>query len=134
MECGGRDGGTGWATSDHHRHPRREYLRIWLRSIGSLHGSICCGDDRCRRWYPGECRPGQFNFDATLQKTTKVGGLREDATLVFRTELFNMFNHAQFNNPTGTGAQLDVSKSTFGQITSTSVNPRLIQFALKYVF
>jgi len=53
-------------------------------------------------------------------------------TLVFRAEFFNVFNHAQFSNPTG--AQLDVSKSTFGQITSTSVNPRLVQFALKYVF
>ena len=74
--------------------------------------------------------PGQFNFDATLQKTTKVGGIHEDASLVFRTEFFNVFNHPQFNNP-GT---VDVSKTTFGQITSTSVNPRLIQFALKYVF
>jgi hypothetical protein len=74
--------------------------------------------------------PGQFNWDATLQKTTKVGGLREDASLVFRSEFFNMFNHPQFSNP-GT---LDVSKSTFGQITSSSVNPRLIQFALKYEF
>ena len=74
--------------------------------------------------------PGQFNFDSTLQKTTKVGGIHEDATLVFRTEFFNTFNHPQFSNP----AVVDVSKSTFGQITSSSVNPRLIQFALKYVF
>ena len=74
--------------------------------------------------------PGQFNFDATLQKSTRVGGILEVASLVFRTELFNVFNHPQFNNP-GT---VDVSESTFGQITSTSVNPRLIQFALKYVF
>jgi hypothetical protein len=74
--------------------------------------------------------PGQFNFDATIQKTTKVGGIHEDATLVFRTEFFNMFNHPQFNNP----AVVDASKSTFGQIVSASVNPRLIQFALKYVF
>jgi hypothetical protein len=76
--------------------------------------------------------PGQFNFDATIQKTTKVGGINENANLVFRTEFFNMFNHAQFNPPSG--SQLDVTKSVFGQITSTSVNPRLIQFALKYVF
>jgi hypothetical protein len=76
--------------------------------------------------------PGQFNFDTALQKTTKVGGINENATLVFRTEFFNMFNHPQFSNPTG--GQLDVSKSTFGQITLSSVNPRLIQFALKYVF
>jgi hypothetical protein len=74
--------------------------------------------------------PGQFNWDMSLTKTTKVGGIREDATLQFRTEFFNAFNHAQFNNP-GT---VDVSKSAFGQITSTSVNPRLIQFALKYAF
>jgi hypothetical protein len=76
--------------------------------------------------------PGQLNFDGTLQKITRVGGIREDANLVFRTEFFNLFNHAQFSNPTG--AQTDISKSNFGQITSTSVNPRLIQFALKYVF
>jgi len=75
--------------------------------------------------------PGQFNWDMSLLKTTKVGGLREDATLQFRTEFFNAFNHPQFNNP----AVVDVSKTTtFGQITTTSVNPRLIQFALKYVF
>jgi hypothetical protein len=76
--------------------------------------------------------PGQFNFDAAIQKTTKVGGIHEDASLVFRTEFFNVFNHPQFSNPTG--SQLDVSNATFGQITSESVNPRLIQFALKYVF
>jgi hypothetical protein len=74
--------------------------------------------------------PGQFNWDASLSKTTRVGGLREDATLEFRTEFFNAFNHAQFNNP----AVVDDSKGTFGQITSTSVNPRLIQFGLKYAF
>ncbi|HVZ59191.1 MAG TPA: hypothetical protein VG892_00245, partial [Terriglobales bacterium] len=74
--------------------------------------------------------PGQANFDATIQKTTRVGGLREDANLVFRTEFFNVFNHTQFLAP-GT---LDVSNANFGRITSTAVNPRLIQFALKYVF
>lgn len=76
--------------------------------------------------------PGQFNFDTSLQKTTRVGGIHEDATLVFRAEAFNMLNHSQFSNPTGN--QLDVSTPQFGQITSTSVNPRLIQLALKYVF
>jgi hypothetical protein len=74
--------------------------------------------------------PGQHNWDLSLIKRTKVGGLREDASLEFRTEFFNMFNHPQFSNPP-TGA---ASPSTFGVITSTSVNPRLIQFALKYTF
>jgi hypothetical protein len=73
--------------------------------------------------------PGQFNFDAALSKTTVVGGVHENATLQFRTEFFNMFNHPQFNTP----ALVD-SAATFGQITSTSVNPRIIQLALKYIF
>jgi hypothetical protein len=76
--------------------------------------------------------PGQFNWDASLAKVTKVGGITEGATLLFRAEFFNAFNHAQFSAPSGN--QLDVSKANFGQITSTSVNPRLIQFALKYAF
>jgi hypothetical protein len=74
--------------------------------------------------------PGQLNFDSTLQKTTKVGGLHEDAALVFRAEFFNAFNHAQFNTPTS----VDASTGTFGVINSSAVNPRLIQFGLKYVF
>jgi hypothetical protein len=81
--------------------------------------------------------PGQFNWDMSLTKTTHVGGIREDGALTFRAEFFNTFNHPQFNNPgqvSGLTGAVDVSKSTFGQITSTSVNPRLIQFALRYQF
>jgi hypothetical protein len=74
--------------------------------------------------------PGQFNFDATLAKVTRVGGIHEGATLQFRAEFFNLFNHPQFNNP---GVAFN-SPASFGAITSTSVNPRLIQLALKYVF
>ncbi len=73
--------------------------------------------------------PGQFNWDFSINKLTRVGGLNENATLQFRTEFFNAFNHPQFNNP-----MVSVTNAIFGQITSTVVNPRLIQFALKYVF
>jgi hypothetical protein len=73
--------------------------------------------------------PGQFNWDMSLVKTTVVGGLREDATLTFRTEFFNAFNHPQFSAPV-----VSDSATNFGQINSASVNPRLIQFALKYAF
>jgi len=73
--------------------------------------------------------PGQDNWDIALGKSTVVGGLREDARLEFRTEFFNAFNHAQFANP-GTA----VGTASFGIINATSVTPRLIQFALKYVF
>jgi hypothetical protein len=81
--------------------------------------------------------PGQFNWDMSLTKTTRVGGIREDATLQFRAEFFNAFNHPQFSNPvqvSGVTGGVDVNKATFGNITTTSVNPRLIQFGLKYAF
>lgn len=71
--------------------------------------------------------PGQFNWDFSLVKVTKI---TERQTLQFRTEFFNTFNHPQFNNP-GTAIS---TLATFGVITSTSVNSRLIQFALKYSF
>jgi hypothetical protein len=64
-----------------------------------------------------------------------VGGLNENATLVFRSEFFNAFNHPQFANPVTSSNQIiDVTSATFGQIQAASVNPRLVQFALKYVF
>jgi hypothetical protein len=73
--------------------------------------------------------PGQLNTDFSLGKTTRVGGLREDAVLAFRMEFYNALNHAQFTNP-GTA----LGTASFGVITQTSLAPRLIQFALKYLF
>jgi hypothetical protein len=73
--------------------------------------------------------PGQFNTDFSLGKTTRVGGIREDALLAFRMEVYNALNHAQFSNP-GTA----LNTATFGVVTQNSVAPRLIQFALKYLF
>jgi hypothetical protein len=71
--------------------------------------------------------PGQFNWDISIIKITKI---RERQQLEFRTEFFNAFNHPQFGNP---AAAVD-SPGTFGQITSTIVGPRVMQFALKYLF
>jgi Carboxypeptidase regulatory-like domain len=73
--------------------------------------------------------PGQFNTDVSIGKTTTVGGLHENAQLAFRTEFYNALNHPQFANP-GT----NFGTANFGVVTQTSVAPRLIQFALKYIF
>jgi hypothetical protein len=73
--------------------------------------------------------PGNDNWDMTLSKETKVGGIREDATLLFRTEFFNVWNHAQYQNP-GTA----VGTASYGVINQSAAAPRLIQFALKYAF
>lgn len=82
--------------------------------------------------------PPQNNWDMSLGKLIKVGGLREDATLQFRGEFFNTFNHPQFALPQvvsgANNSALNVNNSAFGTITSTAVNPRLVQLVLKYSF
>ena len=69
--------------------------------------------------------PGDMNFDVTMMKRTKIG---ESKILEFRAEFFNIFNHAQFGNPNG-----NIGSANFGRITTTD-DPRLIQFGLKFTF
>ena len=82
--------------------------------------------------------PGEFNWDISIIKTTPIFG--EGKVLQFRTEFYNAFNHAQFGNPAGAfsvGSPLElpnVSAANFGIINTSSVNPRIIQFALKFLF
>jgi hypothetical protein len=72
--------------------------------------------------------PGNFNFDFSLVKTTRI---KERQALIFRAEAFNLFNHPQFLAP----GNLAVSTpGTFGEITTSAVNPRILQLALKYIF
>ncbi len=73
--------------------------------------------------------PDQRNFDIAVIKRTSLGRLRENANIEFRSEFFNAFNTPQFNNPSTT-----VTSAAFGTISSMSVNPRIIQFALKLNF
>ncbi|HZP31896.1 MAG TPA: carboxypeptidase-like regulatory domain-containing protein [Candidatus Acidoferrales bacterium] len=78
--------------------------------------------------------PGQYNWDMSISKLFHI---RESKTLEFRSEFFNTFNHPQFSfNPVDDPAfaAQDISASNFGQITVSSVNPRLIQFVLKFLF
>ncbi len=70
--------------------------------------------------------PGQFNWDISLIKNTEI---KEGHTFQFRTEFYNAFNSPQFGNP-----DAGLRNATFGQITGTSVNPRIIQFGFKYIF
>lgn len=68
--------------------------------------------------------PSRTNFDFAVTKTTSILG-ENRLGLEFRAEFFNIFNIAQFNNPT-TG----ITSALFGQIIGTG-DPRIIQFALR---
>ncbi len=78
--------------------------------------------------------PGLWEVDTALQKRIP---LWERASLNFRTEAFNLFNHPIFANP---GANIS-SSSTFGRITNVLNNgatgtgtPRRLQFMLRLDF
>jgi hypothetical protein len=69
--------------------------------------------------------PSQDNTDLSVNKSLSI----KESRMELRIEMFNAFNHPQFANP-----DTLVTDPSFGQINRTSVNPRLIQFALKYSF
>jgi outer membrane receptor protein involved in Fe transport len=69
--------------------------------------------------------PGLNNWDAAFIKKTSI---TEQVHLQLRGELFNMFNHPQFDAP-----DLTVGNVTFGQINSARA-PRIVQFALKLLW
>jgi Carboxypeptidase regulatory-like domain/TonB-dependent Receptor Plug Domain/TonB dependent receptor len=81
--------------------------------------------------------PDQNNWDLSLAKDTN---LSERIHLQFRTDFFNAFNHPQFANPNldlGLSAPqlgLVAPNPTFGVVSATSTNPRLLQFSLRLVF
>jgi hypothetical protein len=67
--------------------------------------------------------PGLNNWDMAVHKDTVI---RENMSIQFRAEFFNVFNHAQFNAPSG-----DYNSSLFGIVT-TAGNPRIGQLSLKF--
>jgi hypothetical protein len=71
--------------------------------------------------------PGQANTDLSIMKVFSV---TERAKMEFRTEFFNVLNKAVFNDPDNTVSDT----GSFGHITSTISNPRVMQFALKLSF
>jgi hypothetical protein len=70
--------------------------------------------------------PGQSNFDISL---TKITPFMESRNIEWRMEVFNVLNHPNFSNPSGS-----MTSAGFGTITTTVANARLIQFGLRVVY
>jgi hypothetical protein len=70
--------------------------------------------------------PGTWSFDIALSRTVR---LTENQRLEFRAEAFNVTNTFR---PGGISS-LSLASNTFGQIRN-ALDPRILQFALKYVF
>ncbi len=75
-----------------------------------------------RRFFHG---PGLNNWDLGLLKNVNF---TESKSLELRFEAFNIFNHAQFQNPDG-----NIDSSNFGKITAANA-PRILQLGAKFHF
>jgi hypothetical protein len=78
--------------------------------------------------------PGLIDFDFSVVKDTKVF---ERLNVQFRAEIFNMFNHTNFNPPLVNNVLFNQDGSTngaAGALDSTSTSSRQVQFALKLIF
>jgi hypothetical protein len=69
--------------------------------------------------------PGFNNTDFGLTKRTVI---RERMAFEIRGEFFNVFNHPQFNNPSG-----DISGGSFGQVSSAR-DPRIGQVSARFIW
>ena len=102
-------------TNPRHQQPYFDVSLFTQEQLGQF------GNSR-RRFFHG---PGLNNFDMKLAKTTKI---TESKELELRFEAFNLFNHAQFLNPTG-----DITSSEFGLITGAREG-RILQAGVRFVF
>ena len=69
---------------------------------------------------------GSWNFDMALSRTFRF---REENRLEFRAEAYNVTNSFRPQNPT-----TNLSQTTQFGIIRTALDPRILQFALKYLF
>jgi len=69
---------------------------------------------------------GIKNWNVSLFKNLPLG---ESRSLQFRTEFFNLFNQHSFSL-----SEVSVTDPRYGEATGTTTDPRVIQFALKFLF
>jgi hypothetical protein len=82
-------------------------------AFGNLPHALCCG-------------PALSNSDLVVTKKTPIN---ERWNTEFRAEFYNAWNHTQLNNPDG-----NFSDATFGEVLKVRESPRVVQFALKFLF
>ncbi len=71
--------------------------------------------------------PGSYELDMALTRNFHI---TERQQVQFRWEVFNVPNEAIFSNPIAATP----TSASFGNITTTGADPRIMQFALKYIF
>jgi len=82
--------------------------------------------------------PKLVNVDFVATKNNYITKISETFNIQFRAEIFNIFNHSNFNPPEpGAGAGIfvdDGSAGANGELDSLATQPRDIQFGLKVIW
>lgn len=73
--------------------------------------------------------PPQGSLDLAISKAVQLNWPREKSEVRIRAEFYNALNHPQFANP-----DANFTSPSFGAITSTSVNARVGQLAMRLAF
>ncbi len=109
------------------------YFNPGLFTNTNLGGSTCnaCVTNPAIRTYGSLPRnafrgPSRTNLDLGIVKITPLWG--EKMKMEFRAEFFNLFNTAEFRDPS-----TSITSGTFGLI-STTYDPRIIQFGVKFIY
>jgi hypothetical protein len=103
-----------------HANPRQNLQ--WFNTSGFTPETLGTIGNAPRRFFYG---PGLNNWDLAVLKDTKI---TESKSLQLRFEMFNAWNHTQFQGPSG-----NISSGTFGFITSAN-SARVLQVGAKILF
>jgi len=85
----------------------------------------------------GVIGPGLVEFDFSVFKNNYVRRISENFNVQFRAEFFNIFNRANFQSPIANSTlfnQDGTSVGGAGAISTTTTDPRQIQFGLKIIW
>jgi hypothetical protein len=115
------------------RLPGNLYFDPAIFTQSGLGGSTClpCVTNPAIRTYGSLPRnaflgPSRTNLDLEIGKVTPLWG--EKMRMEFRAEFFNILNSVQFRDPS-----TSITSGTFGRV-STTYDPRIIQFAVKFLY
>jgi len=100
-------------------------LDYWFNPASFADNALGTLGDTPRGYFDG---PAFWNADVSLAKTTNF---TERTTMKLRIDFFNIFNHTNFANPSGS-----FSSQNFGRITAirSNTNSRLIQLGADFAF
>lgn len=111
--------------------PESDKLAHWFNANAFTENAMGTFGNSPRNYLHG---PGFANLDFALVRSfpIRTGPFKETQRLDVRAEFFNIVNRPNFQNPEGDSPTI-TDGPNFGTILG-ALDPRILQFALKFVF